>query len=373
MVLLVGMAAFAIDIGYLAVARTELQRTADAAAMAACWELADERLLQGEPHSTKALADCRRIALEYALENPVCGSPPTVDPNYGNAVEGEVVIGYLANPTDRSGVMQFDDITKYNAVTVRVRRNGVTNPMVPLFFARLFGIHSGSVQAEATAALHKNISGFQERSDGGNLNILPIALEEQTWDNLVAINEAGQADETNDKWTWDVENEEVCEGGDGLAELWLYPGDIESSGNWGTVDIGGQDNSTAVIVRQILEGITPEDLEHHGGSLEFDENGELDLNGDTGLSVGLKDELAQIIGEPRVIPIFSRINGSPGNNLHYTIVRFVGIRIMEVFLTGNPNNKRLVIQPAEATMMGTITSTTEGTSDLVSSTVTLVR
>ena len=49
-------------------------------------------------------------------------------------------------------------------------------------------------------------------------------------------------------------------------------------------------------------------LSDSGRQLEFDACGELDLNGDTGISAGVKDELAAIIGEPRVIPVFSQVD-----------------------------------------------------------------
>ena len=39
-VVLVGMVAFCVDIGYVLSAKEELQRTADAAALATCWEFA---------------------------------------------------------------------------------------------------------------------------------------------------------------------------------------------------------------------------------------------------------------------------------------------------------------------------------------------
>ena len=67
------------------------------------------------------------------------------------------------------------------------------------------------------------------------------------------------------------------------------------------------------------------------------------LNGDTGISAGMKDELASIIGQPRAIPIFTNVSGN-GNNAMYTIVKFVGIKIVSVKLTGNP--KYVMIQPA---------------------------
>jgi hypothetical protein len=112
-------------------------------------------------------------------------------------------------------------------------------------------------------------------------------------------------------------------------------------------------------------------LEHHGGTLDLGEDGEMDLNGDTGISAGVKDELDSIKGQPRLIPIFSQVVG-PGNNANYTIVHWAGIRIMEVKLTGAMNQKRVIVQPAPMVMSGVIPST-ENTSDYVYSPVVLVK
>src|SRR5690606_12049527 len=122
-----------------------------------------------------------------------------------------------------------------------------------------------------------------------------------------------------DDWTWNAANETISAGSDGVLEVNLFPQGTGSPGNRGTVDIGSSNNSTADIARQIVHGISAQDLAHHGGRLEFDEDGELELNGDTGISAGVKDELASIRGEPRLIPIFSKVVG-PGNNAQYTIV-----------------------------------------------------
>jgi hypothetical protein len=79
--------------------------------------------------------------------------------------------------------------------------------------------------------------------------------------------------------------------------------------------------------------------------LRLGDDGTLLLNGDTGLSAGIKDELEAIKGHPRAIPIFSQVSG-PGNNAMYTVVGFVGIRIMNVQLTGKMSTKNLIVQPA---------------------------
>jgi hypothetical protein len=62
-----------------------------------------------------------------------------------------------------------------------------------------------------------------------------------------------------------------------------------------------------------------------------------------------------------------------GNNANYTIVKWQGIRIMHVKLTGSMSQKKVMIQVAPAMTPGTIPSTTSGTSKYVFSPVVLVR
>jgi hypothetical protein len=96
------------------------------------------------------------------------------------------------------------------------------------------------------------------------------------------------------------------------------------------------------------------------------------LNGDTVISAGVKDELASIIGEPRAIPIFENVTGN-GNNANYTIVKWQGIRIMAVKLTGSMSKKHVMIQVCPLLTKGVIPSSTSGTSEYVYSPVVLVR
>ncbi len=145
-------------------------------------------------------------------------------------------------------------------------------------------------------------------------------------------------------------------------------------GNRGTVDIGANNNSTQDIARQILSGISPADLAQlPGGRLVLDdENDTLELNGDTGISAGVKDELESIIGQTRVIPLFSKVTG-PGNNAQYTIVKFVGVRVLEVKLTGAMSQKCVMVQPANVKVQGGVAGGNGQTSQFVVSPVWLVR
>jgi hypothetical protein len=107
----------------------------------------------------------------------------------------------------------------------------------------------------------------------------------------------------------------------------------------------------------VLYGISQQDFVDLGKPLEFDSNGELLLNGDTGISAGIKDELATLIGKTRMIPIFRSVANN-GNNAMYTIVRFEGVRILDVKLTGKKSLKRVIVQPATVVARGAKIDTT---------------
>ncbi len=229
----------------------------------------------------------------------------------------------------------------------------------------MFGLTGQVLRTEATAAIVRNMKGFQAPADGSNLDILPFALDVDTWNKLVNNN-------STDNYKWNAETNQVESGSDGKAEVNLYPQGTGSPGNRGTVDIGGSNNSTNDIARQIVEGISPQDLSALGKPLQIDANGKLGLNGDTGISAGVKDELASIIGKPRVIPVFENVSGN-GNNANYTIVKWQGIRIMGVKLTGSMSQKHVTIQVSPLIVKGGVPAPGTGTSNYVFSPVVLVK
>jgi len=165
--------AFALDLGFVYVSQTQLQRSADAAALAAGWEMLDEDALSGNGETNVLASEIRTVAEQYAAENYVLTENPEL------ALD-DVTLGTIANPFSSNWQMQQASAGPYNAVTVRVRRHEDTNGRVPFFFARILGHDSVAIEAEATAVLLWNIRGFQTPSDGSNLEILPYALDEDT-------------------------------------------------------------------------------------------------------------------------------------------------------------------------------------------------
>ncbi len=297
-----------------------------------------------------------------AVLNPVCRSGPTLD---SSAQSQDVQIGYFANP--RIETLSNDSSQPFFGVQVKVSRTADKNGEIPFFFGKIFGDQGIPMETTARAIMAQRISGFSlPPTSSETIDVLPFALDLQTWLGLFSGC-------VSNNYAFDATDSTVSSGHDGIGEVNLYPQGTGSPGNRGTVDIGGANNSTNDIARQILYGISAQDLVDLGKPLTIAPNVELTLNGDTGISAGVKDELESIIGQKRCIPVFSSVCGN-GNNATYTIVRWVGVRILNVKLTGKMSGKQLIVQPAPLVARNAVIATDGGTSsDFVLSPVILAR
>ena len=338
--LMFALMAFSLDIGYLLITRAKLQSAADSAALGGAYDMLRSRV--DSPGMTESAMESQAatICRECATKNAGLG---------GRALDlanSDIVFGRLDLTAGPDGTMTFTDPTRFNALQITVRRNADQNGEVALFFARVLGRQTAPVQATATAAFSDNISGFTTPGTASTtLPILPFAMDKYSWDQMVAGN-------ASDNWKWDASAQKVTSGQDNAREVNLYPIGTGSPGNRGTVDIGNPNNSTADLSRQIRNGINASDMAWMpGGKLDLSATGTLLLGGDTGMSNGIKDDLAAIIGQTRVIPLFTNVGGN-GNNAEYTIVQFVGIRVMAVNLTGNPSSRYVMVEPANVMVEG---------------------
>lgn len=352
--------AFTVDTGYLASTKGEIRRSADAAAIAGCWELF-EGLGQG-----KSQAECQPAVIAEAAQYASLNAIANTSPSLSNQLNSPgVAVGYL--PSITSQTLSTNSSLPFFAVKVAVQKSAQLNGEVPYFFGKIFGDSGRAIEASATTVMARNISGFSTPDNcNDTLDVLPFALDLQTW-NTISANTA------TDAFSYNPTTGVVSSGGDGIREVNLYPQGTGSPGNRGTVDIGGANNSTADIARQIVYGISESDIQALGKDLKFNADGTMNLNGDTGISAGVKDELASIIGQPRIIPIFSTVSGN-GNNANYTIVKWVGVRILKVTLTGALSKKAVTIQPAPIISRNAIISNSaNSTSDYVYSPVLLAQ
>ncbi len=342
MVMMIAMIAFAVDLGYLVSARTELQRSADAAALAGTLDLVNR--FNGTT-ATQRVATSRTATSTYAGYNTVTGGTPSIDTSL------DVQVGYVPDPATLA-TRSPEDLTStetdtsrvdyFNTVLVKVRKSATWNGRVPYFFARVWGLNEApDTYTVATAAL----------PPPGPSDVLPFALDKETWDDLMA-NPGNWPDQFH------IQGNTVSSGTDGVHEVDLYPEGTGAPGNRGTVDFGSAGNNTNDIKRQIVSGVSAQDLTYlPEGAIKLNSSGVLVVNGDTGMSSGFKSSLDSIIGLPRVIPIYTTVTGN-GNNAMYTIVGFAGVRVLEVKLTGNP--KYVKIQPTGTPMMSQVPSNSTG-------------
>jgi hypothetical protein len=337
-VMVLAFTAFTIDVGYIALTKTELKSASDAAAMAGALELVDGVGMGASLTTVEVDAAARSAGIDIASHNRA-GDANTV---YADA-QRDFRVGQLVWDAAGGSWYKAWGVAPYNLFEATMRRDqgGSSNGDgdLPLFFAPVIGHDKAGLATTSTAAL---IPGVGFRITGGSpmtAGILPITLDNDTWNALMA----GVGD---DDFSYNEDTGAISSGPDGILEVNLYPtgSTILPPGNRGTVDIGHQGNSTNDIKRQILYGLNESDLQPYGGEFRFD-SVPMILNGDTGLSAGIKAELNAIKGQPRAIPIFSSVSG-PGNNANYVIIKFVGIRILDVKLTGNPNGKHVTVQPA---------------------------
>jgi hypothetical protein len=339
LVVVFGLTAFALDIGFIALTKTQMQTASDASALAACLELENGLGVQPALTTEQVATVSGTAAYTVAHANPNGG----LDNTFLN-VDRDLRFGQAYwNPETSSWTKTFG-VAPYNMVQVTVHRDTPANGSTPTgdqplntFFGGALGVDSVNLDTSATAALLPGVGVAIYPGSGLTADILPITLDEPTWNALMA----GFG---TDNYCYNPSTGVCTFGSDGVKEVDLYPyGNHDlPPGNRGIVDLGSPNNSTADIARQILYGLNEEDLSWFGGELRTDA-GSIQLNGDTGISAGIKDELEAIKGRPRLIPLFSSVSG-PGNNAMYTVPRFVPIRIMYVKLTGG--NKKVIVQPA---------------------------
>jgi Flp pilus assembly protein TadG len=375
LVFLFALIAFAVDLGWIMAVRVEMQSAADSAALAGAQQLLDPSYLSGTgatntgSASDDAVKKANTAAQSFAAQNTAGGVAIQLALNEdgsGNAVNaagGDIVCGVIASPSNQSQTMVVSqpDVGPFpNSVQVLVHRDATRNGSLGLFFAPVFGIHSFDLQAKATATYEGGISGFQIHANGpSTCKLIPFALKCQTWSNAStdswydATQPAGIMQGNGPDAFTRASNGTVSSGGDGIYEAKLFPlsngngnGSGLQPGNFGTINIGAMTNGTSDLNRVIESGPNATDLAvYPGGVLQLDPTtGTVTLSGNPGVSAGCKDAVASIIGQARILPLYSSVTGT-GANCTYTIVAFVGVTILDCQLTGSLSSKHITIQP----------------------------
>ena len=301
MIVFIAMVAFTIDYGYIQAKQAELQRTTDAAALAAVQDLLPDA------DGTQDLNAARATVLSYVRDN--------LSESGFLVSDADIQIGRFDTSTIYSNVTLLDSGV-LDAVRVTLRRDGSSNPLIPLFFARILGVNTASVTARATAVLQKAV-----RLPAGS-GVLPFAVPVDEWDFV----------EAGDTWTVYGDGKITDSGGHPVP------------GNWGTVDIGAENNSTADLSNQIENGLRQSDLDALYANDRISTSAYLDtsepiwLNADPGLSAGMKSAVAAVHGQTRVIPLYDMTGGKGGNNLEYRVVKWGVVTVVDSNFKGSKSS-----------------------------------
>ena len=341
MVTMLGFVAFTVDVGFMSQTKAQMQTAADGSSLAAALEMpqgwgAGKTLTYSQVDTAGRSAAQTVASLHRVGEQAAAYLDTTRDVRFGQRTK-----------STQGAWVESWGISPYNMVEVTIHRDqelaGKTatraDQQLPLFFAPAMGNKSASLTAKATAVLSP-ADGFSIPAGSGlTCPVLPITVDDVTWNNLIN-NGAG-----TDRYNYTSSTGVVTSGTDGIKEINVYPTGVGLPGNRGTVNIGVSNNSTAILSRQIRYGLSESDLAMYGGTLRIPASGTLSLSGNPGLSAAIENDLTAIIGQPRAIPIYTACVGN-GNNANFTIVKFVGVRILFARLNGNPSAKQVIIQPA---------------------------
>jgi Flp pilus assembly protein TadG len=145
-VVLVGIVALAVDVGHLMATRNELQNVADAAALAGAGHLGSVYINLGysdQQNYNFTRGDIVGVVQAVAEKNKASGESISIN-------DDDIIIG-LWDPDTRE--IAPETLTSPDAVYVKARRDDSANSPISTFFARIFGVDTVSVTAEATAAL----------------------------------------------------------------------------------------------------------------------------------------------------------------------------------------------------------------------------
>lgn len=294
------MVAFAVDYGYLLKVRTDLQRAADTAALAAAQDLIPDA------DGNQDLDAVRARLREYVPEN--------TEDSF-EILDADITIGRYDPSTIYSNSISILNNGTFDTVRVTLRYDATANAPVSLFFAKVLGLDSSPVTATATAVLQK------PSQIGPGADVLPFAVPYDDWEDL----------DPGDIWSIY---------GDGKVED-EYGSSVP--GNWGTVDIGKSNNSTNDLKNQITDGLRQSDLDalYNDGRIStneyIDAGDEIWLNADPGLSSGMKSAVQGIHGQTRLVPLYDANNGAGGNNLEYRVKGWGVVKVVDSNWNGNKN------------------------------------
>jgi Flp pilus assembly protein TadG len=348
LVVLIGMVAFVVDVGWIVLARTELQSAADAAALAGADALMDGYVQYQTAGLNASSTSNQATILSTAMSNARTKAENFASYNGAGGVnsltlnDGDVEFGYTnssGNYTAYSSGQPFP-----NTVKVTLRMDSSANGSLGLFFAPAIGTKSTDLKATAAAVLMGGKINSFSSPGTQSIGMLPMTYDVNRWASFVSTGQ--QPDGTTSLSTYNS-----------LPQLQVYPS-IQDTGNFGQLSLDDSHAGESTESSWVTGGMTASDLAdlksanlvplsaHTGG---------WDWVGDTGFKASLVSTVNgySIDNYPTktfILPLFTPYDSSTanysagtgnGSHYYYNIVQFVGIKIMP-----GGGNRQVLVQPA---------------------------
>jgi Flp pilus assembly protein TadG len=334
---LLGMLAFSIDIGYIALVRTGLQIAADAAALAGA-----EKLQKLYVQYTLPVQTHQNAILSAATTNTP-GSPMEAAEKFASFNKAGNVSITVANQdvsfgfTDAQGTYQAN-YSAYNgdfpnSISVITRRDKTKNTPVSPFFGAIFGFPPKELETTATATIYSGDVTSLQVIEGVDAHILPVALDMNFWQQF--YNNGTSPDGT------------IHTAANGYSELHVYPCPANARDSFGLLDVGPSSNKKPAFMSWINNGQSPNDISYllNNNLLPVSISSPKQWKCGPQLTSAFQSNFASEMGVPNLLPLFipasapagmqALSTGSyqaasgKGKNATYAIVGFAGVCISQ--------------------------------------------
>jgi Flp pilus assembly protein TadG len=365
LVVILGLLAFAIDMGYVVMARAELQNAADASALAAAQQLTPYYVQYYSPGTTQdtiltsAQSQATLFARNYASFHRA-GNASSIALDTTNDLQ----FGYQDSTTSFQSPPPKGYFPNTVQVTLRLDGGAATNAPLSLFFGPVLGMRQMTVTATARATLY---NGDASDFSGADLNLLPATLDQQIWNNFVATGKGSLPDFSYTAPTSTSPNNLPAPAVSNAPQILVVPDPNGRPGGWNYLSLDSSSNSNSDFKSWFSNGLGQSDLNalHSGGQLPLpaQPNDPTQATyywkgspGDRGNS-----EPFPPAGSVRILPLYLHVppsqsgadnyiasdknpgkwdgSGGRGQNSWFNIVQFVGVVVTDT-------SNGLSVQPA---------------------------
>lgn len=364
--LILGMAAFAVDVGYMMMTQAELQNAAAAAALAAAEQLTPYYVQYYSPSAdqTTILSDAETKAKLFAKNYAGYHKAGTVS-SVVLDTSSDVKFGYQDSSTAYTTTLPSGTFPNTVEVTLRLDGGTKTNPKLSLFFGPVLGLSNVSMTVTARATIYTGDASSFSGADG---NLLPATLDKEIWDDFLATGKGSLSpDFTYTAPTSDAPSGLPSPAVSGAPQILVVPDPNGRPGGWNYLSLDSSSNSNNDFKSWFQHGLSSSDLTalKNGGQLPLPTQPADPTQatyywkgapGDRGNS-----EPFPAAGSVRILPLYLHVPVSQsgagnyiandknegawdgqagrGQNCWFNIVKFVGVVITD-------NSSGLNVQPA---------------------------